>query len=73
MIDLSIIIPVYNVSAYIEVCLESILKQDTRDNVEIILVDDWSTDESGKICDQYARQYSCIKLIHDSLFCLITF
>lgn len=64
MIDLSIIIPVYNVSAYIEACLESILRQAPRDNIEIILIDDGSTDESGKICDQYARQHKCIKLVH---------
>lgn len=64
MIDLSIIIPVYNVSVYIEACLESILRQDSRDNIEIILIDDGSTDDSGKKCDQYAQQHDCIKLVH---------
>ena len=64
MIDLSIIIPVYNVSAYIEACLESILRQGTRDSIEIILIDDGSTDDSGKICDRYAQRHDCIKLVH---------
>ena len=64
MIDLSIIIPVYNSSAYIEACLESILSPGSRDHIEIVLIDDGSTDDSGKICDQYARQNNCIKVLH---------
>ena len=51
---LSIIVPVYNVERYVRKCVDSLLNQDI-DNYEIILVDDGSTDESGAICDEYAR------------------
>lgn len=47
---ISIIVPVYNVEDYIEECLESLVKQ-TYKNLEIILIDDGSTDNSGEICD----------------------
>ena len=60
---ISIIIPVYNVSEYIERCLLSITGQ-TYKNLEIILVDDGSTDDSGKKCDEYAALDSRIKVIH---------
>ena len=46
----SVVVPIYNVERYLEECVHSILKQ-TYHNLEIILVDDGSTDESGKICD----------------------
>lgn len=55
--------PVYNVEQYIECCLESILTQNF-DKYELVLVDDGSTDSSGKICDKYADKYSFIKVIH---------
>ena len=48
---ISIIVPVYNVEDYIEECLESLVKQ-TYKNLEIILIDDGSTDNSGEICDE---------------------
>ncbi len=60
---LSVIIPVYNTEKYIRECIESILKQSFCD-YEIILVDDASTDLSGKICDEYAEKYNNIKVIH---------
>lgn len=60
---ISVIIPVYNVEKYIDNCLESIINQ-TYKNLEIILVDDGSTDNSGKICDDYALKDSRIKVIH---------
>lgn len=60
---ISVIIPVYNVEKYISQCLESVCNQ-TYSDLEIILVDDGSTDESGKICDEYAQKDSRIKVIH---------
>ena len=59
----SIIIPVYNVERYLKRCLDSIVNQ-TYKNIEIILVDDGSTDSSGKICDYYANRDSRIIVIH---------
>lgn len=60
---ISIIIPVYNVEKYLRQCLDSIINQ-TYKNLEIIIVDDWSTDDSGKICDEYAKKDKRIKSIH---------
>ena len=60
---ISVIVPVYNVESYLEECLESILKQ-THKNLEIILVDDESTDKSGNICDLYSEKDNRIKVIH---------
>lgn len=60
---ISVIIPVYNVEKYLEQCLKSVIKQ-TYKNIEIILVDDGSTDDSGKICDEYAQKDSRIVIIH---------
>ena len=52
----SIVVPIYNMQKYLHRCLESLLKIDYP-NVEIILVDDGSTDDSGMICDEYVKQY----------------
>lgn len=60
---LSIIIPAYNVENYIKDCLDSIISQ-KADDYEIILVDDGSTDLTGKICDEYAEKYSQCKVFH---------
>lgn len=60
---ISIIVPVYNLDKYIEATIESLLNQ-TYKNIEIILVDDGSTDNSPKICDRLAKENSCIKVIH---------
>lgn len=60
---ISIIVPVYNMEEYLERCIKSILKQTYR-NLEIILVNDGSTDNSGKICNEYACKDSRIKVIH---------
>jgi len=62
-IKFSIIVPIYNVQAYLEECIESIIHQ-TYANLEIILVDDGSPDECPTICDQYAAADSRIKVIH---------
>lgn len=59
----SIIVPVYNVKDYLEKCINSICNQ-TYSNLEIILIDDGSTDESGKICDKLSEEDSRIKVIH---------
>ena len=60
---ISVIIPVYNVEKYISQCLDSVCNQTNRD-LEIILVDDGSTDASGKICDEYACHDKRIHVIH---------
>lgn len=60
---ISVIVPVYNVQAYLGACIESILKQ-TYSNLEIILVDDGSSDRSGEICDLYAKNDSRIIVVH---------
>jgi len=59
----SVVVPVYNVSSYLERCVESIVEQSYK-NLEIILVDDGSTDDSGKICDHYQRKDRRIKVVH---------
>lgn len=61
--EISIIVPVYNVEKYLERCIDSILNQNFKD-FELILVDDGSTDKSGEICDKYAKRYSYIRVIH---------
>lgn len=63
MIKLSIVVPVYNSSKYLGACLDSLLQQ-TYENLEVIIVDDGSTDESGDICDRYAAQDPRIKVTH---------
>lgn len=62
-IKVSIVIPVYNVEKYLDKCIKSVLKQ-THENLEIIMVDDGSTDNSGKIADSYLDKDSRIKVIH---------
>mgnify|MGYP002536897364 CR=1 FL=1 len=60
----SIIIPVYNVEKYLKKCLTSIVQQNFND-YELILVDDGSTDMSGKICDEFEEKYNNICINRD--------
>ncbi|WP_407856662.1 glycosyltransferase family 2 protein [Enterococcus hailinensis] len=63
MCEISIIVPVYNVENYLEKCINSLISQTIKD-IEIILVDDGSTDKSGEICDKFAKIDSRIKVLH---------
>lgn len=60
---ISIIVPVYNVEEYLDKCVESIVDQ-TYKNLEIILVDDGATDNSGKLCDEWAKKDDRIRVVH---------
>ena len=60
---ISIVIPIYNVEKYITKCIESV-RQQTYKNIEIILIDDGSPDNCGKICDEYTKIDNRIQVIH---------
>ena len=62
-IKISIVIPVYNVEKYLQECVDSVVKQSYK-NIEIILVDDGSKDNSPKLCDELAKTDDRIKVIH---------
>ncbi len=62
-IEVSIIVPVYNVACHLSKCIDSILAQDER-NWELLLIDDGSSDGSGTICDNYAARDSRITVLH---------
>ena len=59
----SVILPIYNVESYLRRCIETVISQ-TYNNLEIILIDDGSTDKSGDICDYYSHKDSRIKVYH---------
>ena len=61
---ISVIVPVYNVKPYLRKCLDSIINQTYRD-LEILIIDDGSTDGSGKICDEYKKdeRFSTQKIV----------
>ena len=60
---ISIAVPVYNVESYLKSCIDSLLAQTYR-NIEILLIDDGSTDQSGNICDSYAQKDGRIRVFH---------
>ena len=60
---LSIVVPVYNVEKYLPACIDSIISQ-TFTDWELILVDDGSNDDSGRICDEYSKTDSRIRVLH---------
>lgn len=59
----SVVVPVYNVLPYLKDCVNSILEQ-SYNNIEIILIDDGSTDDSGKLCDKYSEEFYNIIVVH---------
>lgn len=59
----SVIVPVYNAARYLKRCMKSLLEQ-SYENIEILLMDDGSTDESGKLCDVFASEHRQVKVIH---------
>ena len=63
MKKIGIVVPVYNVGMYLERCITSVLNQ-TYKNIELVLVDDGSTDNSGKICDDYEKRDGRVHVIH---------
>lgn len=64
MPKISVIVTAFNVEDYIEECLESILNQSFLDNLEVIMIDDGSTDSSGLIIDDYARKFDNFHAYH---------
>ena len=63
MVLVSVVVPVYNVQDFLEKCVKSI-KAQTYQELEIILVDDGSTDRSNEMCDKFAQEDSRIRVIH---------
>lgn len=61
---ISFIIPIYNTETYLSKCVKSILSLNLNTNYEIILIDDGSTDNSSKLCDDFSKKYSFIKVFH---------
>lgn len=62
--DISVIIPVYNTEPYIEACLDSVIRQKKGPTVEVIVVDDGSTDRSGEIAEDFSARHPIVTVIH---------
>ena len=65
-VNISVIIPVYNVDGYLQRCLQSLEEQTIFDRLEIVLVDDGSTDASGALCDEFAARHENVRVFHKS-------
>lgn len=63
-VEISVIVPIYNIENYLEKCINSLLSQKFDHKYEIILVDDGSTDGSGTIADKYGVEFNIIKVFH---------
>lgn len=63
---ISVIVPVYNVEKYLQRCVESIIAQ-TYKTIEILLIDDGSTDKSGRICDKFSLLDQRIRVFHKKM------
>lgn len=63
MVTFSVIVPVYNVAPFLQSCVDSVLEQSYGD-LELLLIDDGSTDESGGVCDQYAAADRRVRVVH---------
>lgn len=63
-VDVSVIVPVYNIEKYIGQCIQSLMGQKTEFVYEVLLVDDGSVDSSGMICDKYAENYPMVSVMH---------
>lgn len=61
--DISVIVPVYNVAEFLPACLDSLVRQ-TKDKLEVVIIDDGSTDDSGRIADKYAKKYDNFFVYH---------
>lgn len=67
---ISVIVPVYNVEQFLPRCIDSILTQ-TFTDFELLLIDDGSKDQSGKICDEYAQKDTRIRVFHKKMEVLV--
>ena len=67
-IKFSVIVPVCNVESYLEGCVESLVNQEKmKDQLEILLIDDGSVDNSGKLCDKMKEQFSQIRVFQQEM------
>ena len=63
MVETSVIVPAYNAAEYLEKCVSSVLQQ-TRENLEVIVVNDGSTDRTPELCEQLRNKDSRVRVIH---------
>lgn len=73
MCKISVIVPVYNIDQYLDRCVSSIISQSCFEQLEVILVNDGSTDKSPDKCQEYAKKYSNMELPHTAAPLFISF